>query len=53
MKVQVGFRLEDKIVDEVDKLAEGENRTRSNMVEVLLAEALRARATKSKAKGSA
>ena len=43
VKMQVGFRLEDELIAAVDRLADEERRNRSNMVEVLLYEALRAR----------
>ena len=52
MKVQTGFRLEDELIKKVDELKESEHRTRSNMVEVLLYEALRARLPKWKPKTS-
>jgi predicted transcriptional regulator len=40
MKMQTGFRLADELIEKVDELAKSENRTRSNMVETLLYEAL-------------
>jgi predicted transcriptional regulator len=43
VKVQCGFRLEDELIEKVDDLAAGENRDRTNMVETLLYEAVRAR----------
>ena len=44
--MQTGFRLEDELIGKVDELAKSENRTRSNMVEVLLYEALKIRLPK-------
>lgn len=41
--MQVGFRLEGDLIAAVDRLADEERRNRSNMVEVLLHEALAAR----------
>jgi len=38
--MQTGFRLADELIEKVDELAKSENRTRSNMVETLLYEAL-------------
>lgn len=43
VKMQVGFRLEEELIAAVDRLADEERRNRSNMVEVLLHEALAAR----------
>lgn len=43
VKMQVGFRLEGDLIAAVDRLADEERRNRSNMVEVLLHEALAAR----------
>ena len=44
--MQTGFRLEDELVRKIDEVAKGENRTRSNMVEVLLYEAILTRLPK-------
>lgn len=41
--MQVGYRLEDKLVETVKEMAAQENRSVSNMVEVLLGEAVKAR----------
>jgi predicted transcriptional regulator len=41
--MQTGFRLEDELVDKIDELAAMDNRKRSNMVETLLYEAVKAR----------
>ena len=51
--MQTGFRLEDELIEKVDELKDAEHRTRSNMVEVLLYEALAARLPKWKPKASA
>ena len=47
--MQVGFRLEGDLIAAVDRLADEERRNRSNMVEVLLHEALAARQAGAKA----
>jgi len=49
VKMQVGFRLEEDLIAAVDRLADEERRNRSNMVEVLLHEALAARQAGAKA----
>jgi metal-responsive CopG/Arc/MetJ family transcriptional regulator len=42
-KDQISIRLNDELLAKVDAFAEAENRTRSNMIEVLIKEALTAR----------
>jgi hypothetical protein len=42
-KEQISIRLEPAILKKIDELAKNENRTRNNMIEVLILEALKAR----------
>lgn len=42
-KEQFSIRLEPEILQKIDELAAKENRTRNNMLEVLVIEALKAR----------
>ena len=50
--MQTGFRLEDELIEKIDEMADGENRKRSNMVETLLYEAVKARDPSWKPKSS-
>lgn len=40
MTVQIGVRLEEVLLEKIDSLAKKENRTRTNMVDTLLREAI-------------
>jgi hypothetical protein len=42
-KEQISIRLEPEILQKIDELAANEKRTRNNMLEVLILEALEAR----------
>jgi hypothetical protein len=42
-KEQISIRLEPEILQKIDELAASENRTRNNMLEVLVLEAFKAR----------
>jgi hypothetical protein len=42
-KEQISIRLEPEILQKIDELAGNENRTRNNMLEVLILEALKTR----------
>ena len=42
-RTQRTFRFKDEILEELDELAEKENRSSNNMAEILMAEALKAR----------
>jgi metal-responsive CopG/Arc/MetJ family transcriptional regulator len=42
-KDQISIRLNNELLAKVDAFAEAENRTRSNMIDVLIKEALAAR----------
>jgi hypothetical protein len=44
-KEQISIRLEPEILQKIDDMAGKENRTRNNMLEVLIREALNARET--------
>jgi hypothetical protein len=44
-KEQISIRLEPEILQRIDELAANEKRTRNNMLEVLIHEALKARET--------
>ena len=47
-KEQISIRLPPEILQKVDELAANETRTRNNMLEVLILEAIKARDIKSK-----
>lgn len=44
MKVGINISLEEAVVIDMDRLCEADNRTRSNMIETLIIDAVRARA---------
>jgi hypothetical protein len=48
-KEQISIRLEPEVLQKIDVMAGQENRTRNNMLEVLLLEALKNRESLSKA----
>lgn len=41
MRQNISVTLDDKILDEIDKMSSEENRSRSNMIEILLSKQLK------------